>query len=185
MIIDIIVPSPGESINEVQIANWLVENGSGVAKDSEIVEVDSDKATLSISAEASGKIEILIDEGETVEVGSIIAKIETDAEVVIPVTKVETMTEAKSEEKVTLEKQPDKKIESEKAGQEIDFKLSPLARKLMEQEAIDPSELDAFYKSLRLGVKDIEFFKELRSQTVNISGKQGQSGGEAVRDKTT
>jgi 2-oxoglutarate dehydrogenase E2 component (dihydrolipoamide succinyltransferase) len=185
MIIDIIVPSPGESINEVQIANWLVENGSGVAKDSEIVEVDSDKATLSISAEASGKIEILIEEGETVEVGSIIAKIDTDAEVVIPVTKVETMTEAKSEEKVTLEKQPDKKIESEKAGQEIDFKLSPLARKLMEQEAIDPSELDAFYKSLRLGVKDIEFFKELRSQTVNISGKQGQSGGEAVRDKTT
>ena len=60
MIIEVKVPSPGESISEVQLANWLVEDGSYVEKDQEIAEIDSDKATLSISAEQSGIIRILV-----------------------------------------------------------------------------------------------------------------------------
>ncbi len=166
MIIDIIVPSPGESINEVQIANWLVEDQAGVAKDMEIVEVDSDKATLSITAEASGKIQILVEEGEMVEVGSIIAKIDTDAEVSIPETKTAPVVE--KEEAPAKETIAEPKAKEEKAASikddDISFKLSPLAKKLMEEEEINPAEIDGFYKSLRLGVKDVEFFKNAKQE---------------------
>lgn len=79
MKINIQVPSPGESIHEVTIARWLVENGSYVEKDTEIAELESDKATLTLNAEQSGIIEILIPQGKTVEVGAIACIIDTDA----------------------------------------------------------------------------------------------------------
>ena len=75
--IEIKVPSPGESITEVEIANWLVNSGDYVEKDQEICEIDSDKATLTINAEVSGLIDILVNSGEMVSVGSIICKIDT------------------------------------------------------------------------------------------------------------
>ena len=78
MALDVVVPSPGESINEVEIASWLKKTGEYVYKDEEICEIDSDKATLTISAEESGILEVLVAEG-TVEVGSIIARIDTSA----------------------------------------------------------------------------------------------------------
>ena len=74
--IEIKVPSPGESITEVEIANWLVESGDYVEKDQEICEIDSDKATLTINAEESGEINILVNTGEMVPVGSIICTID-------------------------------------------------------------------------------------------------------------
>lgn len=166
MIIDIIVPTPGESISEVQIASWLVENGAGVTKDMEILEVDSDKATLSITAEASGKIEILVEEGEMVDVGSIIAKIDTDV-VVEAAEKSPKQEEAK--EIPAVEEKPQAEAPKKKQAAPIDdhfgFKLSPLARKMMEEENIDAQELDSFYKSLRVGVKDVEFFKNAKQNT--------------------
>ena len=61
MILEIKVPSPGESITEVEISNWLVSNGEYVDKDQEICEIDSDKATLTISAEEGGEIKLLKD----------------------------------------------------------------------------------------------------------------------------
>lgn len=78
MIVEIKVPSPGESITEVEIASWLVKNGDFVEKDQDIAEIESDKATLAITAEESGAIEILMDEGETVEVGKVICRIDTE-----------------------------------------------------------------------------------------------------------
>lgn len=163
MIIDIIVPSPGESINEVQIANWLVEDQAGVAKDMEIVEVDSDKATLSITAEVSGKIQILVEEGEMVEVGSVIAKIDTDAQVSIPETTAAPVIEKeKAPVKETVVEPIEKEVPVKE--EESSFKLSPLAKKLMEEDGINPSEIDEFYKSLRLGVKDVEFFKNAKQE---------------------
>ena len=75
--IEIKVPSPGESITEVEIANWLVNSGDYVEKDQEICEIDSDKATLTINAEASGLIDILVNSGEMISVGSVICKIDT------------------------------------------------------------------------------------------------------------
>ena len=73
------VPSPGESISEVEIAEWLVEDGDYVEKDQSIAEIDSDKATLELPAEESGTIKIVVGDGETVAVGDIVCIINTSA----------------------------------------------------------------------------------------------------------
>ena len=77
MLLEMKVPSPGESISEVDIAEWLVEDGDYVEKDQAIAEIDSDKATLELPAEESGEIKILILEGETVSVGDVVCIIDT------------------------------------------------------------------------------------------------------------
>ena len=79
MILDMKVPSPGESISEVEIATWLVSTGDYVQKDQAIAEIDSDKATLELPAEASGRIEILVEPGTTVAVGQVVCRIDTAA----------------------------------------------------------------------------------------------------------
>jgi len=79
MIIEMNVPSPGESISEVEIATWLVAEGEYVEKDQEICEIDSDKATLTLAAEESGAISIKVEEGETVAIGDVVCTIDTAA----------------------------------------------------------------------------------------------------------
>ena len=79
MLLEMRVPSPGESISEVEIAEWLVEDGDYVEKDQSIAEIDSDKATLELPAEESGTIKIVVGEGETVAVGDIVCIINTSA----------------------------------------------------------------------------------------------------------
>ena len=79
MILEMKVPSPGESIKEVEIATWLVKDGDYVEKDQAIAEVDSDKATLELPAEASGIITLKAEEGDAVAVGSVICLIDTSA----------------------------------------------------------------------------------------------------------
>ena len=74
------VPSPGESITEVEIAAWLVEDGDYVEKDQAIAEVDSDKATLELPAEESGIITLKAEEGDAVAVGAVVCLIDTSAE---------------------------------------------------------------------------------------------------------
>lgn len=78
-IIDMKVPSPGESISEVQIANWLVKSGDYVSNGQVIAEIDSDKATLELAAEAAGVITIKAEAGDTVAVGDVVCTIDTDA----------------------------------------------------------------------------------------------------------
>ncbi|MBO6212659.1 biotin/lipoyl-containing protein, partial [Algoriella sp.] len=73
------VPSPGESITEVEIATWLVKDGDYVEKDQAIAEVDSDKATLELPAEESGIITLKAEEGDVVEVGQVVCLIDTSA----------------------------------------------------------------------------------------------------------
>ncbi len=79
MILEMKVPSPGESITEVEIATWLVEDGDYVEKDQAIAEVDSDKATLELPAEESGIITLKAEEGDAVAVGAIVCLIDTSA----------------------------------------------------------------------------------------------------------
>lgn len=80
MVIDLKVPSPGESITEVEIAQWLKSDGDYVYKDEAICEIDSDKATLELNAEESGTIKILVGDGEVVAVGDVVCQIDTSAE---------------------------------------------------------------------------------------------------------
>lgn len=75
--LEIKVPSPGESINEVEIGNWLVSDGDYVVQDQELCEIDSDKATLTIAAEHAGQVSIMVQSGEIVSVNSVIGKIDT------------------------------------------------------------------------------------------------------------
>jgi 2-oxoglutarate dehydrogenase E2 component (dihydrolipoamide succinyltransferase) len=79
-ILEMKVPSPGESISEVEIAEWMVEEGDYVEKDQTIAEVDSDKATLELPAEQSGTITLKAEVGDLVEVGQVVCLIDTSAE---------------------------------------------------------------------------------------------------------
>ena len=97
MILEMKVPSPGESITEVEIAECLVQDGDYVEKDQAIAEVDSDKATLELPAEASGTITLKAEEGDAVEVGAVVCLIDTSAakpEGSANAPKVETKAEA-------------------------------------------------------------------------------------------
>ena len=71
MVLEMKIPSPGESITEVEISQWLVKDGDIVTKDQTIAEIDSDKATLDLPAEASGKITLKAEEGDSMSVGDI------------------------------------------------------------------------------------------------------------------
>src|SRR6185503_12153840 len=100
-IVELKVPSPGESITEVVIARWVKHTGDVVEKDEVLAEIDSDKATLTLNAEESGKIETLAGEGDTVKVGQVVVKIDTSfkPEAKPKTEKVEAKAEPKKEEK--------------------------------------------------------------------------------------
>ena len=100
MTLEIKIPSPGESISEVEIGKWLVENGTMVKKDQEIAEVESDKATFSLSATADGKINLLLKEGERVTVGSVACTIDTEA----VMSKIEQKEDAETKKSEITEK---------------------------------------------------------------------------------
>jgi len=191
MKVEIKVPSPGESINEVQIATWLVENGEYVERDQDIVEVDSDKATLTIPATESGKIELKIEEGETIDVGTIIAIVDTSVKGT-PKKKEEKTDELPpalaggNKEKSTPTSVGEQKKEN--TSSKYDATVSPLARKLMEEENISETELIEFFKNYRIGKKDVEFFEEHKSEVSkpqNIQSSTWTGGREINHNKMT
>ena len=134
MILDMKVPSPGESITEVEIAQWLVEDGDYVEKDQEIAEIDSDKATLALPAEESGTIKLLVGDGETVQVGQVVCQIDTDG-------KGEAKASSEKKEEKAPEPGPAEKKE-QKGPDAADHKTyatgtpSPAAKKLMDETGV-------------------------------------------------
>lgn len=124
--IEIKIPSPGESISEVEIANWFVADGDIVEKDQDIAEIESDKATLTLVADEGGKIEILAQEGDTVEVGSVACKIDTSFAGEAPSPKAAAPKEEVVEAKEPASSAPTANIESENYK---DVKISPVAKK--------------------------------------------------------
>ena len=112
--IEVKVPTPGESINEVELATWLVANGDLVRKNQELAMIESDKATLSLIAPESGKIEILIPEGETVKVNAVACRIDTSVEVPDEDdTDIDEVEEDIEKEKKESERKEDKADEKE------------------------------------------------------------------------
>jgi 2-oxoglutarate dehydrogenase E2 component (dihydrolipoamide succinyltransferase) len=160
MMIEVKVPSPGESISEVQLANWLVAEGAYVEKDQEIAEIDSDKATLSISAEQSGTIRLLVKKGDTIEVGSVIARIETDGKA--PVEKAITGTPSVVAKPVVTNTGTEKAVE-------IKPHLSPLAKKLLDTNHVTEHDFVEFMRIYRFSKKDVEFFLEEKSKSLASS----------------
>ena len=151
MILEMKVPSPGESITEVEIATWLVSDGDYVEKDQAIAEVDSDKATLEIPAEASGIITLKAEEGDAVAVGQVVCLIDTSAEAPegsssstsksespAPAVKVETPAVAPSEKATYATGTP-----------------SPAAAKLMNEKGLTADSISGTGRDGRITKEDV------------------------------
>lgn len=148
MILEMKVPSPGESITEVEIASWLVEDGDYVEKDQAIAEVDSDKATLELPAEESGIITLKAEEGDAVSVGAVVCLIDTSA--------------AKPSGK--NKKEAAKKEEVKETAEEVAAPVenttyatgsaSPAAKKILAEKDIDASTVKGTGKDGRITKED-------------------------------
>lgn len=156
MIIDIKIPSPGESINEVELATWHVKSGDRVEKDMEIASIESDKATLDLISEESGKIEILVEEGQTIAVGEIACKIDTEAKgKAITIDKEEGYTEKHEEQSVAKTAAVDEpKTETPVKEEHKNVKITPVAQKMMQANNLNIDDVLAGLK--RIGKKEIE-----------------------------
>jgi 2-oxoglutarate dehydrogenase E2 component (dihydrolipoamide succinyltransferase) len=152
MILEMKVPSPGESIKEVEIATWLVKDGDYVEKDQAIAEVDSDKATLELPAEASGIITLKAEEGDSVAVGAIVCLIDTAAakpsgSTAAPV--VAPVTEAPKLEVKTAPAPVTAPTATYASGTP-----SPAAKKILDEKNIHPSDIVGTGKDRRITKDD-------------------------------
>lgn len=156
MIVELKVPSPGESITEVEIAQWLVSSGDYVEKDQEIAEIDSDKATLALPSEESGTIEILVEDGEVVEVGQVIAKIDTDAKAPEGgASKKDDKKEEKKEDKKESAPNPGPTSSSDDSNKTYATGTpSPAAKKILDEKGIDASQVKGSGKDGRITKED-------------------------------
>lgn len=163
MILEMKVPSPGESIKEVEIATWLVKDGDYVEKDQAIAEVDSDKATLELPAEASGIITLKAEVGDAVAVGAVVCLIDTEGkkpEGATPVAEAPKVAETpKAEVKATPDVKPEVKAEASKAAPVAAATYasgtpSPAARKILDEKNIEPSTIIGTGKAGRITKDD-------------------------------
>ena len=167
MILEMKVPSPGESITEVEIAEWLVQDGDYVEKDQAIAEVDSDKATLELPAEVSGTITLKAEEGDAVAVGSVVCLIDTTA------SKLEGSPDSVASET------PDPVVES--PSPTIDSKstyasgtASPAAKKILAEKEIDISAITGTGRDGRITKDDA-------AKAVPSMGKKIDTEGRGVK----
>ena len=196
MIVEIKVPSPGESISEVEIANWLVEEGDYVEKDQEIAEVESDKATLPLIAEKAGKIKLLASPGDTVKVGAIACTIDTSAKA--PAASKKT-ADAKLDTASATTSAPvgssgssgspsPAPPESKGATEGMDkVKVSPVAAKMMEENNLSIDDIISGLK--KINKKEVQLAMEasgsprLPSQSSEISRKENHQRMSSLRRK--
>lgn len=148
MILEMKVPSPGESITEVEIAQWLVADGDYVEKDQAIAEVDSDKATLELPAEVSGTITLKAEEGDAVEVGAVVCLIDTEGEAAAG-----TATTASSAATVAAEPTPKTPI-PEQTSTYASQTPSPAARKIIAEKGIDATAIQGTGRGGRITKED-------------------------------
>lgn len=150
------VPSPGESITEVEIATWLVKTGDYVEKDQAIAEVDSDKATLELPAEASGIITLKAEEGDAVAVGAVVCLIDTSAAkpaggaTEAPKAEEKPKTEVKAEAPKAAAPAPSPAPAPTYAAQTA----SPAAKKILEEKNMTPAEVTGTGKGGRVTKED-------------------------------
>ncbi len=150
MILEMKVPSPGESITEVEIATWLVEDGDYVEKDQPIAEVDSDKATLELPAEESGIITFKAEEGDAVAVGAVVCLIDMGAE--RPAGSDQPSTDAKSAEKSVSPSAVENKTKT--ATTYATGTASPAAKKILAEKGMDTNAIKGTGKDGRITKDD-------------------------------
>ena len=147
MILEMKVPSPGESITEVEIATWLVEDGDYVEKDQPIAEVDSDKATLELPAEESGIITLQAEEGDAVAVGAVVCLIDTAAEKPEGSSATPTSTSVNEAPKATP-------VKEEVTSTYATGTASPAAKKILAEKNIVASSIKGTGKAGRITKED-------------------------------
>ncbi len=155
-IVEMKVPSPGESITEVQISKWIKKDGEFVEKDEEICEIDSDKATLTLNAEESGVIKLLAKEGDTISVGSIVCSIDTSAKDTrtkeTPTPKVEAAPSKVAAPVVTESKSATQPLSGKSYAENIP---SVSADKLMREKGISAGDVTPTGKGGRITKADV------------------------------
>jgi len=159
MILEMKVPSPGESITEVEIAQWLVSDGDFVEKDQAIAEVDSDKATLELPAENSGIITLKAEEGDSVAVGQVVCLINTEG-------KEKIDTDKKNN--VELSSESVKEVINETKENYASGSPSPAAKKILDEKGILPESIIGTGRNARITKEDAILAKpSMGSQTEN------------------
>jgi 2-oxoglutarate dehydrogenase E2 component (dihydrolipoamide succinyltransferase) len=179
MAYEIKVPSPGESITEVEIAQWLVEEGDYVEKDQPIAEVDSDKATLELPADESGIITLIAEEGDVVKVGQVVATLDTSA-------KAPEGAAPKVEKPVEAAPNPNPVKEAPKAEAPAPVKndsyakghASPAAAKSIAENKLDASRINGSGKDGRITKQDVA---DYITSGVNVESAQGWGGSREIR----
>ena len=171
MILEMKVPSPGESIKEVEIATWLVKDGDYVEKDQAIAEVDSDKATLELPAEASEIITLKAEEGDAVAVGAVVCLIDTSAAKPSGAAPV-------AEAKVEAPKAEAPKVEARPAAATAPTSYatntpSPAAKKILDEKNIQPSDIVGTGKDGRITKEDA--VSAIPSMGTPTGGNRGSS----------
>jgi 2-oxoglutarate dehydrogenase E2 component (dihydrolipoamide succinyltransferase) len=160
MQIEIKVPSPGESITEVELASWLVQDGESVNADQEIAEIDSDKATIALQSEVAGILHIIVPAGETIKVGTVIATIEAVeggiAKSATPQLKEKPVT-AKPANVITP-----------------NLNITPLAKKIMESNNINPSAISNIAKDKKILKKDVLNIANMKPGTTGAYAGDGR-----------
>lgn len=165
MILEMKVPSPGESITEVEIAEWLVQDGDYVEKDQAIAEVDSDKATLELPAEVSGTITLKAEEGDAVEVGAVVCLIDTSA------TKPEG-DDSTSAELDTPKQTPTTSVAApSNENTYATGTASPAAKKILAEKGIDATSISGTGKDGRITKEDAVKAVPSMGQKVDIEGR--------------
>ena len=165
MLIKMKIPSPGESISEVEIAEWLVNDGDYVEKDQTIAEIDSDKATLELPAEESGSIKILIPDGSTVAVGDVVCIIDTKSQ----------NDNSKSKEK---EEHLSREVINQVQNEE---KVTPLASAIIEKHEITKDQLKGLAEAKKIRKEDV--LNILKDNNINKSRRNTKNKMSTLRRK--
>jgi len=172
MILEIKIPSPGESITEAQMSTWLVKDGDYVEKDQELAEIESDKATLPLIAADSGQIKILVQSGETVKIGAVACTIDTAVARSAngkPKTETTKAPEVKPQASNTKEQalSPEKVVST--IAQEP-VKVSPVAQKIMEEHGLTANDVLNGLK--RISKNEVEAVIDYKSQAPSFSSTE-------------
>lgn len=153
MSIEIKVPTVGESINEVTLAQWLKQDGDYVEMDENIAELESDKATFELPAEKAGILRIVAQEGDTLEIGALVARIEEGS---APAGEVKESAPAAASAPAVAEKAPESASNSTSSDSYASGTASPAAAKILREKGVDPASVDGTGKDGRITKEDAE-----------------------------
>ena len=179
---EIKIPSPGESITEVEIGNWLKQDGDLVQIDESLCEIETDKATLPLVAEVSGRLKIILEQGSVANVGDVACRIDSDAAGLVQENKSASKPSAPLQEEATL-------LAEKKDSQETGYPKghpSPAARKMIEERGLETEQIEGTGPGGRILKQDVpekqqEVPKEVQSNKESVTAEDNpvQEGSDA------